>query len=287
MKPNLRHVALLALAITTPSAALVACEGEPPVGYPQNASGVPPQAVPPPEVAMAATAETPPTATPAPTPCMDRSPAPAAAASATATDGGATSPAMSSASATGAAPSTPEPAAPVHEGSLLGSITTKPAALAAYGAVYLEDGPTEGAPPAPASVTIANRQMAFRPFVAVIPAGGKVVFTNADPFPHNVFSPDNAGFNIGLIQQNEARARLFAKSGAYSLLCNLHPGMLGYLLVTPSTWFARTDANGKFALQHVPNGTYKVTAWAPRQTPITQNVTVADGDVTLHIDLHR
>jgi plastocyanin len=288
MKPHLRHIALLVLVVATPAATLAACEGEPPVGYPQNASGVPPQAVPPPEVAMAATAEAPSTTSPAPMPCMDRSPSTPAAASATASaDGGATSPVASAASTTGATPSAPEAAALAHEGSLLGSITTKPAALAAYGAVYLEDGPTEGAPPAPASVTIANRQMAFRPFLAVIPAGGKVVFTNADPFPHNVFSSDNGGFNIGLIQQNEARARLFAKPGAYSLLCNLHPGMLGYLLVTPSAWFARTDANGKFALPHVPNGTYKLTAWAPRQAPITQNVTVADGDVTLHIDLHR
>jgi hypothetical protein len=63
--------------------------------------------------------------------------------------------------------------------------------------------------------------------------------------------------------------------------------MLGYLLVTPSTWFARTDAKGNFSMKHVPAGTYKVTAWAPRQAPVTQTVTVADGDVNVHFDLHR
>ena len=63
--------------------------------------------------------------------------------------------------------------------------------------------------------------------------------------------------------------------------------MLGYLLVTPSTWWAKTDAKGKFSMKHVPNGTYKVTAWAPRQAPVTQSVTVADGDVTINFDLHR
>ena len=63
--------------------------------------------------------------------------------------------------------------------------------------------------------------------------------------------------------------------------------MLGYLLVTPSTWAARADAKGKFAMKHVPTGTYKITAWAPRQTPVTQSVTVADGDVTVNLDIHR
>ena len=40
-------------------------------------------------------------------------------------------------------------------------------------------------------------------------------------------------------------------------------------------------------MKHVPSGTYKITAWAPRQTPVTQSVTVADGDVTVNFDLHR
>ena len=40
-------------------------------------------------------------------------------------------------------------------------------------------------------------------------------------------------------------------------------------------------------MKHVPNGTYKLTAWAPREAPMTQPVTVADGDVTVDFDLHR
>jgi plastocyanin len=206
----------------------------------------------------------------------------AAAASADAAAGEASSSAAP-APASSAAPATPD----VHEGGVVGSMTTKPPALAAYGAVYLEDGPKEGAPEHPSTVTIMNRQMAFLPFVAVVAAGGKVVFGNADPFPHNVFSPDNERFNVGIIPQNAAHARTFSSPGSYSLLCNLHPGMLGYLLVTPSPWFARTDAKGKFALKHVPPGTYKVTGWAPRQTPVTETVTITDGDASLNFDLHR
>ena len=289
MKPNLRLVpiaALAAIAAVGPVASLTACEGEPPIAYPENPPGAASGAGPTPEVVSAAEATSAAAEAPAPPPTAPC--APCAAQMAAAPASASAAPAASSSAAPGPASSAApaEPAA-VHEGDVVGGITTKPAALAAYGAVYLEDGPKEGAPEHPASVTILNRQMAFAPFVAVVPAGGKVVFANADPFPHNVFSPDNEKFNMGNIPQNVGHARVFPNSGAYSLLCNLHPGMLGYLLVTPSAWFARTDAKGKFALKHVPPGTYKVTAWAPRQTPATQSVTVADGDATVNFNLHR
>jgi plastocyanin len=287
MKPNLRLLTLVALVAAGPISSLAACEGEPPVAYPENPPGAASGAVPSPEVggtaeAVSAAAEAP--AQPPLAPC-----APCAARMAAAPAGDSAAPVASGdAGPEQASSATPaQPPAAVHEGNVVGAMTTKPAALAAYGAVYLEDGPKEGAPEHPSSVTILNRQMAFAPFVQVVASGGKVVFGNADPFPHNVFSPDNEKFNLGNIAQNTAHARVFPNPGAYSLLCNLHPGMLGYLLVTPSPWFARTDAKGKFALKHVPPGTYKVTAWAPRQAPVTQSVTVTDGDVTIDFDLHR
>jgi plastocyanin len=207
-------------------------------------------------------------------------------------------PCMPSPSASGAGPapsaaptdstaSLPVPPPPIPRGNIVGTVTTKPASLVSQTVVYLEDGPKEDSPSHLQSVTIANRMMNFVPYIGVVAAGGKAVFVNEDPFPHNVFSPDNEKFNLGNIPQNGAHARVFKNPGAYSLLCNLHPGMLGYLLVTPSTWFARVDGKGHFDMKHVPSGTYKITAWAPRQTPVTQSVTVADADVTVSFDLHR
>jgi plastocyanin len=290
MKPNphrLQLAALVAFAALGPLASLSACEGEPPVAYPENSPGAASGAVPAPESASAAEAASTAAAQPAQPPATPCAPGAGHMAEAPASSSAAPA-ASGSAAPEAASPAAPaEAPAAVHEGNVVGGITTKPAALAPYGAVYLEDGPKEGAPEHPASVTILNRQMAFAPFLAVVPAGGKVVFANADPFPHNVFSPDNEKFNMGNIPQNVGHARVFPNPGAYSLLCNLHPGMLGYLLVTPSGWFARTDAKGTFALKHLPPGTYKVTAWAPRQTPVTQSVTVTDGDAPLNFDLHR
>ena len=73
---------------------------------------------------------------------------------------------------------------------------------------------------------------------------------------------------------------------AYTLLCNLHPNMKGYLLVIPSSSYAKADAKSAYTLKDVPAGTYKITAWAPGVKPTTQSVTVA-GDVTSNFELKR
>jgi plastocyanin len=273
-----RLLSLFALTAIGPLASLLACEGEPPVMAPENPSGsaggsdvTVASAGPSPEVDTS-TAQT---ACPPP-PCA---PASSAVAAAPAASG--------SAAPEGSTAALPVPPTSVPRGNILGVITTKPVGLQAQTIVYLEDGPTEDVPSKGQTVTIENRAMNFIPFVSVAAVGARVVFQNTDPFPHNVFSPDNDKFNMGNIPQNGAHVRTFKNPGAYSLLCNLHPGMLGYLVVTPSTWYARADAKGKYLMKHVPNGTYKLTAWAPREAPLTQSVTVADGDITVNFDLHR
>lgn len=181
---------------------------------------------------------------------------------------------------------TPVPVAQVATtGTVKGGVVTQPAGLAANAVVYLEDAPIE--PTAKTNVTIDNHQMLFTPFVAVIPTGGKITFHNSDPFPHNVFSSDHERFDMGAIPQGQGRVRAFKSPGSYALLCNLHPGMLGYVLVTPSSYFVKADGKGHYTLRNVPNGTYKITAWAPRVTPSTQSVTVNGNDVSVDFDLHR
>jgi plastocyanin len=265
---------LLFLAAAGPFASLAACEGEPPIMAPENTTGAPKEV---------ASAEPEPSAEPSPKACPPPPCAPVASTPVVASSAAPTG----SAAPEGSTAALPVPPPSIPRGNIVGAVTTQPAALKAQAVIYLEDGPSEDQPGHLQTVTISNSQMNFNPYIAVASVGAKVVFTNIDPFPHNVFSPDNEKFNMGNIPQNGAHVRVFKAPGAYSLLCNLHPGMLGYLLVTPTAWHVRTDAKGHFDLKHVPSGTYKVTAWAPRQAPVTQSVTVADGDVTVNFDLHR
>ncbi len=251
------------LALFLLFSAIAACEGEPPK-VPEG-SGAPPTPEPSAEVE-----QTPPPQTPAPTtvaPCSPCAPPDAG------TDGGNEV----------SAPTAPPPAAPTAL-VITGAVSSGSKPLA-FAVVYLEDAPIE--PDAKMTARIDNKAMSFVPFVTVIPAGGKVIFHNSDPFPHNVFSPDSGKFNMGTISHEQAMVHAFKSAGTYSLLCNLHPGMLGYLVVAPSSYFAKADAKGRYTIKAVPPGTYKATAWAPRMTPVTQSVQVKDKDATLDFELHR
>ncbi len=277
-----RILTLLLLTAAGPFALLSACEGEPPVMAPGNNMGVNPKELAPAEA---------PSEEPSAAPSMEAKvcpPPPCAPVAASALASASPAPSGSAAPEASSAAALPVPPPSIPRGNIVGAVTTQPPGLKGQAVVYLEDGPLEDQPGHLQTVTVSNRQMNFIPFVSVAAVGAKVVFANEDPFPHNVFSPDNEKFNMGNIPQHGAHVRVFHAPGAYTLLCNLHPGMLGYLLVTPSAWHVRTDSKGHFDLKHaVPSGTYKATAWAPRLTPVTQSVTVADGDVTVNFDLHR
>jgi plastocyanin len=261
--------------VTTLALVLAACEGEPPK-TPAGHAG--------PAIENVTTEE--PTAEA--TPPADTAAAPAAAGAACPCacqcGGGATVAVADAGTGEGGAIAADTP--PSAKGAVAGTITSTPKWQAANAVVWLEDAPIE--PTAKMSVTIDNHMMTFTPFVAVIPVGGKTIFHNSDPFPHNVFSPDNEKFDMGVISQNQGRGRAFKTAGNYTVLCNLHPNMVGYVLVTPSSYFAKADGKGHYRLKDVPSGTYQMSAWAPRQTKVTQPVTVKDGsDVTLDFELHR
>lgn len=258
-----------------------ACEGEPPKTA-ALANTVPP----PPASEIASEEPTPPaTATagcnPCPCQCMGMGGMMASAQ--------ADASVVAVASDAGAAPSPPSvdatAPAPAASADVLGTITTTPSYLSSVSVVYIEDAPVD--PTRGMRARIDNHQMQFSPMVTVITTGGSVSFVNTDPFPHNVFSPDGK-FNMGTIPQNSAAApKRLDKTGEFTLLCNLHPGMIGYLVVSPSSYFAKADAKGHFRIKDVPAGAYKLTAWAPRLPKVTETITVAGAPVTKDFELHR
>jgi hypothetical protein len=63
--------------------------------------------------------------------------------------------------------------------------------------------------------------------------------------------------------------------------------MIAYLVVSPSSYFARTSPDGAFVIKNVPPGMYHVTAWVPRLKPVTHTVTVTPGETTMNFALER
>ena len=152
------------------------------------------------------------------------------------------------------------------------------------GVVYVEDAPKEPGEAATATVTVDRKS--FVPFITVVAQGGTVTFGNDDTLPHHVFSPDLAHWDTGILNKGETSTRRFDSPGIVSLLCNIHPEMIGYVLVIPSTHYGRIGTDGRYVIPNLPAGTYRVTAWSPRLPPATQSVTVgATGAVTANFTL--
>ena len=174
------------------------------------------------------------------------------------------------------------PAGPRIVGTVLLSSTQK--APTGGGVVYLEDAPKQPGVATTAAIDVDHKM--FSPFIAVITTGGTVTFGNRDALTHHVFSPDVQEWDTGYLRKNETAGRTFESPGPIALLCNIHPEMLGYLLVIPSTYFGKLGADGKYVIGNVPPGTYRATAWVPRLPTATQPVTVGPtGVATANFEL--
>jgi len=156
---------------------------------------------------------------------------------------------------------------------LVGALTTNAGdPWTAGGVVYLEDAPKQ--PGVALSAEIDVRNKVFTPNIGVVTTSGTVTFGNKDALTHHVFSPDIPAWDTGYLQKNDTASRRFDAPGAFALLCNIHPEMVGYVLVVPSTYFGRVGSDGKYVIPGLPSGTYRATAWVPRLPSVTQSVTI-------------
>jgi hypothetical protein len=60
--------------------------------------------------------------------------------------------------------------------------------------------------------------------------------------------------------------------------------MSGFIVVSPTPYFAQTDSTGDYQIENVPDGTYTITAWHEGAKLTSQKFTVsghAQADFTL------
>jgi hypothetical protein len=58
--------------------------------------------------------------------------------------------------------------------------------------------------------------------------------------------------------------------------CNVHGWMHAYAAVLPHPFYSVTGADGKFAIDSLPAGTYTIEAWHEKYAAQTMTVTVAE-----------
>ncbi len=157
--------------------------------------------------------------------------------------------------------------------------------------VYVDTIQGKTFPPPSQKPLLSQQGLVFNPHLLVVQQGTTVEFQNNDSVQHNVFWPSiggnkKEGHNLGTWPKGEKRDFKFDQPGLVPLLCNVHPEMSGYIIVSPTPYFAETDASGNFKIDNVPDGKYNVVAWHEGSKPQTKPVDVA-GTAKVEFSLAR
>ncbi len=170
-------------------------------------------------------------------------------------------------------------------GTVQGKVDATPAKYLEETVVYLKGPAGAGAPK---TASMDQKGMKFIPHVLAITKGDTVKFLNHDGVAHNVYSPDNEGYNLGSFKPEESRTYTFKNAGAYTQLCSVHPEMLAFIFVVENPYSAAVDKEGRFAIKDVPPGTYKVAVWNSHLKAVEKTVTVTEGKASeASFSLHR
>jgi hypothetical protein len=148
--------------------------------------------------------------------------------------------------------------------------------------VGFKEPPKPDVPP----TQVAQKNRAFVPDLVAITVGESVSFPNRDVFLHNVFSQSPARkFDLGSFKKDEQKQKDFPDPGVIDVYCNIHPEMAATILVLPNRAHTRRNADGTYAIDSVPPGTWTVFAYTRRVTkPVSAQVTVVAGQ-DAHVDL--
>lgn len=145
--------------------------------------------------------------------------------------------------------------------------------------VYISAVPGKTFTPPATHIVIDQHNIMFRPHVIVAQIGQTVDFLNSDRLRHNIFWDSIAGneklaHNLGTWPAGQIRSWVFHTPGIVPLGCNVHPQMSGFLLVSPTPYFAITGADGAYTIPNIPPGNYTVKAWHEGMKTLSKHVIV-------------
>jgi plastocyanin len=149
--------------------------------------------------------------------------------------------------------------------------------------VYLDAAP-RGAfePDGAARARMDQQNQAFVPHVLAITVGTTVDFPNSDVTFHNVFSLSKTrSFDLGRYSRGHSKSVRFDRPGVVQVFCDIHSHMSAYILVFAHRFFAVTDDAGRYAIGHVPPGSYTLVVWHEGEVRETRTVVVPDAGGTV------
>lgn len=151
--------------------------------------------------------------------------------------------------------------------------------------IYVDSVParTPGPDSAPPARAVRQLNEGFVPHALAVVKGSTVEFPNDDAVFHNVFSLSSTRtFDLGRYPKGVSKSVRFDRPGIVQVFCHIHADMSAIVLVLDNPFFAVPDTAGRYVIDHVPPGEYRVVAWHERIKPIARQVRVAPGQsVTL------
>ena len=113
-------------------------------------------------------------------------------------------------------------------------------------------------------MAMTQQNIAFNPYVLIVPVGSTVGFPNKDKVRHHVYSFSAAKkFELKLYGQQEERTVTFDRTGVVALGCNIHDVMIGYIYVADTPFAVKTDAAGVAVIHGLPGGAGTLSVWHP------------------------
>ncbi len=127
-----------------------------------------------------------------------------------------------------------------------------------------------------------NLKCRFLPHVQAASIGQFLVIKNGDPILHTAhafFQDGQPHFNIGLFPGKVSRKPLVSQ-GVVKILCEVHPWMISYVVVTEHPYHAVTDFYGEYEIRDVPPGTYRLKVWHENLGTEEKEVGVKGGEAS-------
>ncbi len=113
-------------------------------------------------------------------------------------------------------------------------------------------------------VLMEQTNKTFMPGVLVARVGQAVTFRNNEDMLHNVhgFNMDSGStvFNVAQPIFGMQMDFIFEEAGTYAILCDVHPEMEAYVVVTDAPYATVAEADGSFTLD-APAGDYELQVW--------------------------
>jgi hypothetical protein len=159
------------------------------------------------------------------------------------------------------------------------------------GAMVVVIDPARGRAATPRHLELVNEDLAFVPRMQVATMGSDLAMVNHDEVFHNVhaFQHGRTLFNFALPKVDSVLHHKLRRPGLIAMQCDVgHEWMTAFVYVSFHPYMAVTDEAGRFRIDGLPAGEYRLAAWHEwlgELAPVTVHVTgTTEQDLVYHSD---